>query len=243
MWGFFMQQTRVLRYICLSLFIMKLLKNILIGFAIVTIISCNATRVVKPLAKGEKHMGVGLGGALIKFVGVPMPLPLTNVYGAYGVTDKTTAFGSLHTTALMFGVFQTDVGIIQNVIKQNKFIPGVSISPIVNMMLDRWDQNFSFYPQLDANAYWNYGKKQNLLYASMNNWFELRNTKAHNETQSTHWLPSIGIGHQWYGKKLNWQVEAKYIAPNQSNKNIVVDYIGMGNTGTFGLYIGLSRKF
>lgn len=222
---------------------MKLLNAIIIWFTLLTLFACNATRIVKPLAKGERQIGAGLGGALIKFVGVPMPLPLTNVYGAYGVTDKTTAFASVHTTALMFGVFQTDIGITQNVLKQNKFLPGISVSPVANLMFDRWDKNFSFYPQLDANAYWNYGKKQNLLFASMNNWFELRDTKAHNESQTTHWLPSISVGHQWYGKKVNWQLEAKYIAPNQSNKNIVVDYIGMGNTGTFGLYIGLSRKF
>jgi hypothetical protein len=219
-----------------------LIKNTLIITTFI-LLACNTTRVVKPLDMGEKQLGVSIGGAMIKFVGVPMPLPLTNVFGAYGLNNKTTAFASLHTTALMFGVFQTDIGITQHLLKQKKYIPGISISPIANLMFDRWDRNFSFYPQLDLNAYWNYGKKQNLIYTTLNNWFELRNTKAHNETQTTHWLPSIGVGHQWIGNKLSWQMEAKYIAPNQSNKNIVVDYIGMGSQGTFGLYIGVSRKF
>lgn len=222
---------------------MRVLKIFTIIVTVFTLLACNATRVVKPLAAGEKQLGVGLGGALIKFVGVPMPLPLTNVYGAYGLKDKTTVFASLHTTALMFGVLQTDIGITQQLFKQKKFIPGISVSPIVNLLVDRWDKNFSMYPQLDVNAYWNYGKKQHLIYTTVNNWYELRNTKAHNENQATHWLPSIGIGHQWCGNKLNWQLEAKFIAPNQSNKNIVVDYIGMGDNGTFGLYFGVSRKF
>jgi hypothetical protein len=222
---------------------MRVLKIFTIIVAVFTLLACNATRVVKPLAAKEKQLGVGLGGALIKFVGVPMPLPLTNVYGAYGLNDKTTVFASLHTTAFMFGVLQTDVGITQQVIKQKKYIPGISVSPIVNLLFDRWDKNFSMYPQVDLNAYWNYGKKQHLIYTTVNNWNELRNTKAHNEKQTTHWLPSIGLGHQWHGNKLSWQLEAKYIAPNQPNKNIVVDYIGMGDNGTFGLYIGVSRKF
>jgi hypothetical protein len=222
---------------------MRMLRIFTIIVTVFTLLACNATRVVKPLSAGEKQLGAGLGGALIKFVGVPMPLPLTNVYGAYGLNDKTTVFGSLHTTAFMFGVLQTDVGITQQVLKQKKYIPGMSVSPIVNLLVDRWDKNFSMYPQLDLNAYWNYGKKQHLIYTTVNNWYELRNTKAHNEKQPTHWLPSIGIGHQWFGNKLNWQLEAKYIAPNQPNKNIVVDYIGLGDQGTFGLYIGVSRKF
>jgi len=222
---------------------MRMLRIFTIIVTVFTLLACNATRVVKPLSAGEKQLGAGLGGALIKFVGVPMPLPLTNVYGAYGLNDKTTVFGSLHTTAFMFGVLQTDIGITQQVLKQKKYIPGMSVSPIVNLLVDRWDKNFSMYPQLDLNAYWNYGKKQHLIYTTVNNWYELRNTKAHNEKQPTHWLPSIGIGHQWFGNKLNWQLEAKYIAPNQPNKNIVVDYIGLGDQGTFGLYIGVSRKF
>ncbi len=222
---------------------MYVLKIFTVTFTAFTLLACNTTRVVKPLSKGEKQVGAGLGGALITFVGVPMPLPLTNVYGAYGLNDRTTAFASLHTTALLFGVFQTDIGVNQNLLKQKKYIPGISVSPIANLMFDKWDGNFSFYPQVDLNAYWNYGKKQHLLFTTFNNWFELRKTKAHNETQTTHWLPSIGVGHQWHGNKLNWQLEAKYIAPNQPNKNIVVDYIGLGDKGTFGLYIGVSRKF
>jgi hypothetical protein len=222
---------------------MHVLKKTKVIITAIILLACNATRVVKPLEAGEKQMGVSLGGAMIKFVGVPMPLPLTNVYGAYGLNNKTTAFASLHTTALLFGVFQTDIGITQNLLKQKKYLPGISVSPIANLMFDKWENNFSFYPQLDLNAYWNYGKKQHLIYTSLNNWYELKNTKAHNETQTTNWLPSIGVGHQWHGNKLNWQLEAKYIAPNQPNKNIVVDYIGMGSKGTFGLYIGVNRKF
>ena len=103
---------------------MRVLKIFAIIVTVFTLLACNATRVVKPIAAGEKQLGAGLGGALIKFVGVPMPLPLTNVYGAYGLNNKTTVFASLHTTALMFGVLQTDIGITQQVIKQKKIYTG-----------------------------------------------------------------------------------------------------------------------
>lgn len=212
-------------------------------FIAAVVSACNVTRVVKPLAKNEMQAGAGFGGAMIKFGGAPIPIPLTQVYGAYGLTSKTTGFASVHTTALLFGVFQTDIGITRQILPQHRWKPGLSISPIANMMFDRWDKNFNLYPQVDINAFWNYGKKQHLIYATLNNWFELKSTKAHNETQTTRWLPSLGIGHQWSGKKLSWQLEVKYIAPNQSNQNIVVDYIGAGNSGTWGLFLGVNHQF
>jgi hypothetical protein len=162
---------------------------------------------------------------------------------AYGLTDNTTSFASLHTTALMYGVIQTDLGFTHQLMAPNKLIPGISISPIANMMFDKWEHKFSLYPQLDVNAYWNYGTKKNLVYASLNNWFELRTTRAHNEPQPTHWLPSIGFGHLWNNKKYTIQFELKYVAPTESNKDIVVDYVSPGSKGALGFYIGVNRKF
>lgn len=218
-------------------------KTLLLLFSIVLLLSCNATRLVKPLAKKDVQVGAGFGGALIQLGTVTLPIPLTNVHAAYGVTDKTTAFASVHTTSLLFGVFQTDLGATQLLLKQRGFIPAVSVSPIANLMLDRWETQFRIYPQLDINAFWEYGSKKRLFYTAVNNWFELRNKKAHGETQQTRWLPSIGLGHQWNGKKYNLQIETKYLAPNRSNQNIVVDYVSFGNRGAIGIYIGVARKF
>lgn len=205
--------------------------------------ACNATRVVKPIEKGKTQAGVGLGGAMIKLGSAVTPLPLTSVHVAHGMSASTTAFGSIHTTALLFGVIQTDFGITHELLKQNGFIPGISVSPIANLMMDTWKADFSFYPQADVNFYWNYSRHNRLLYLCVNNWFELRTKKAHGETQQTHWLPSAGIGHLWPLKKYTWQLEAKYLAPTESNKNIVVDYISPSSKGAVGIYIGVSRNF
>jgi hypothetical protein len=209
----------------------------------VFLFACNPTRIVQPLQKGQIQAGANFGGPLIKLGPVPMTVPLTSVYGAYGLTDRTSTFVSLHTTSLMFGVFQTDLGITHQLIAPRKFIPGFSISPIANMMFDFWEYQFRLYPQLDINAYWPYGSKKKLIYLTMNNWFELQNTKAHDEPQTTHWLPNFGVGHQWNGSKYGVQAEFKYIAPNQSNQDIVVDYISFNGNGALGFYIGLHRKF
>ena len=72
---------------------------------------------------------------------------------------------------------------------------------------------------------------------------EWRTEKAHHEKQTTRWLPSFGLGHQWDCKKYKWQVEVKYIAPTESNKNLVVDYISINSKGALGIYLGVCRKF
>jgi hypothetical protein len=219
--------------------ILRLLTSLILGM----LFSCNPTRVIQPIPKGQLQVGANVGGAIIEYGNAAIPLPLTSIYSAYGLNNNTTGFASVHTTALLFGVLQTDLGITHQLLAPNKWIPGISVSPIANIMFDTWEHHFRLYPQLDANVYWNYGVKPNLVYCSLNNWFELQSTKAHDEPQTTHWLPSIGFGQQWNRLKYGLQLEVKYIAPNQSNKNIVVDYVGIHSKGALGFYIGFHRKF
>jgi hypothetical protein len=206
-------------------------------------IACNPTRIVQPIPKDQVLVGANFGGPGIMLGSAPLPIPLTSIYTAYGFSETTTAFFSLHTTAMSFGVFQTDLGFTRQLLAPSKFMPGISVSPIANMMFDKWEHKFSLYPQLDINAYWNYGSKKNMVYTSLNNWFELRSKRAHAEPQLTHWLPSVGIGHQWNNKKYNIQCELKYVAPTEKNTEIVVDYISPGSFGALGFYFGISRKF
>jgi hypothetical protein len=205
--------------------------------------SCNTTRVVKPLEKGELQAGANLGGPLFKLGSAPLFMPLSSLHAAYGCKEHTTAFASLHTTALLFGVLQTDLGITRQLIQQNNYIPGISVSPIANMMIDRWDGRFSFFPQLDINAYWNYRSKPHFFYTGLNNWFEFRNKRAHGETQPTFILPTLHLGHQWCKSKYNIQLELKYIGFTQPNQPVVVNYISPASTGTLGIYFGINRKF
>jgi hypothetical protein len=206
-------------------------------------IACNPSRVVQPIPKGELQVGANFGGPAIALGSIVTTIPLTSFYANYGLHDNTTAFASLHTTSLLFGVFQTDFGFTHQLVAPQKWVPGFSISTIANVMLDKWEKQFSFYPQVDLNAYWNYGTKKKMVYLSMNNWFELRKTKAHDEPQTTHWLPSIGLGHQWNGSKYDIQAEIKYVAFTQTNTPLVADYVSLNNKGAIGFYIGIHRKF
>src|ERR1022692_1070902 len=121
--------------------------------------SCAPARYVKPLDKGQTAVSASFGGPLILYGNTTIPVFLTSLAAGYGFNAGLTGFAGLHTTSLLFGVFQTDLGIVKQLRKQDGWIPGVTVSPVANLMIDKWQGKFSFFPQLDANAYWNYPRK------------------------------------------------------------------------------------
>jgi hypothetical protein len=219
------------------------LKIILSVLLLVYLCSCAPARFVKPLQKNEKAISANFGGPLISFAGAVIPMPLTAVGGGYGINDKLTAYSNIHTTSLAFGVLQLDAGVVQEVLSQRKWRPGISINPAVNLAYQLKAGDFKFWPQLDINAYWNYKNKPNYFYVGISNWFELATTRAHGEPQPHNWLFIPQFGHTFVNKKFNWNLEIKYIVPNISNKNIVVEYQAPARQGAMGFYFGVARKF
>ena len=222
-------------------FTFEMKKNIYFILLLFTGFSCAPSRFVKPLEQGEKAVNISLGGPLIAFSGMTIPIPLTTITGAYGFKQNTTLFASWHTTAALFETGQAEVGVVQQLIKQNNFIPAITTTPVANVLFNK--NHFNFYPQLDVNAYWHYLQKKNFFYIGVNNWFELRQTRTHNEPQTNHWFVSPQIGHTFVRNKWNYTLELKYVAINKSHENIVVEYKSPSSNGAIGVYIGISRKF
>jgi hypothetical protein len=204
--------------------------------------ACSPTRLVKPLAKGEQAIGANLGGPLIQFAGAPIPIPYTSAFYAKGLNNKTSVFGSVHLTALAFGVFQTDIGICQQVYHSSKMDWGIGVNPALNIAIDRWEWNTKIWPQLDINVYKNWGTKR-MLYLGVNNWFEPSAKRAHNETQAKHWYLNPHIGFMYNRGKYSYGVETKWVAPGVTNVPNVVDYIGVNQQGALGVYFQFLRKF
>ncbi len=205
--------------------------------------SCAPSRIVRPLDKGQKAINASLGGALIGFAGTTIPIPLTTVTYAQGVADKTTAFGSVHTTSLLFGIFQTDIGVCHRLYYNDSLRFGISVNPVINLAFDKWEKKFKCWPQADINFYWEIKPKKSFFYAGVENWFELAQKKAHDQNQQTHWIFCPQIGYTYTRNKWNYNTEIKYIAPNISHTPNVVDYKGIGGKGAIGVYISFTRKF
>ncbi|MBC7382083.1 MAG: hypothetical protein H7296_03705 [Bacteroidia bacterium] len=204
--------------------------------------ACAPTRIVKPLAKGEQMMSFNFGGPLVYLGSTPMPLPLTSIAYAKGITERTTFFGSVHTTALLFGVFQTDIGICQQLYKNEEKDFGISINPVLNFAVDRWQWNTKIWPEIDLNIYKGLGKKY-FIYGGIANWFELSKIRPHKETQSTFIFVNPHLGIVYTRDKWSYNVEFKYVMSDIKNTPNAPDYMGINNKGAVGVYLNLIRKF
>jgi hypothetical protein len=224
------------------------LQNKLFILFLLFLFSCAPSRLVKPLEKGEQQVNASFGGPLINFAGTTIPIPFTTLSYANGVADKTSVFASVHTTSLMFGVFQTDIGVVKELFSPDstsRITPGISVAPAVNITFDKWENNFRVWPQIDINAYWLLGKnRQHYFYTGLSNWFEFKQVKAHNEIQRNQWIFSPQAGIVLSKIKWNHQVELKYLAPEIQNNNTIVGYNNpLSNKGAIGIYYSVSRKF
>lgn len=216
---------------------------ILLFFVAILSIACTPSRYVEPLPTNTFNITVAGGGALFDYQDKTIPLPLTSVIAGYGINKETSLWGGLHTTSAVYGVLHTELGGIKRIYQGDQNIPSISVSPSAHIMIDKWESNKRFYPVLDINFYWRNLFTSDLFYIGLNNWFELSQRKAHNRKQEHHWIPSLQSGYSYRPDNMQYTFEMKYIAPNYSNQDIVVDYMSPTDQGALGLYFSVGRSF
>jgi len=220
-------------------------KYIFFGAALAFACSCAPARFVEPLAAKQWSVGGNFGGPVIEFGGAPIPVPLTAIEVGYGIDSTTTVFAGVHTTALLFGNGQLDFGVTRKFINQNGYIPNVSASLGGNLVFSPSERESKFWPVLDVNAYWNYGKRNNYFYVGVNNYFELSKTMALDQPQGHHVVFSPQIGHIFKATDNRYQflAEIKFIAPNVSNATAFVPYKSLtGSHGATGFFLGFRKN-
>ncbi len=217
--------------------------KLLFSICIPLFCGCSAVKYVKPLDKKQHAASATMGGPLISYGTAVIPIPFLTANYGYGIDSTLTGFASLNVTSALYGNLQTELGATKQITKQNIYIPAISITPVANIIY-RNKSAYKFYPQLAVNAFWEYGKHKNLVYLSCDNWFELSGKRAFDIKQENHWIFMPSLGHSFAGKKWNFNIEIKVIAPNLSNEKLVVDYQSpFRKHGAFGIYLGYTYKF
>lgn len=217
--------------------------TVLLG-AFLLLQACAPSRFVKPLAEDEKALSFGFGGPFVDYDGTNIPLPLTSIALGYGLDSNLTLFGGLHTTALLFGNLQLDLGASYGILEQDKYIPGISISPVINIIIDLNDRANRLWPQADLNFYWTRTEKEHCLYVGASNWFELRKTRSNDQEQIQRWLFNPHLGYTHKLKNMDLNIEFKFLAPGADNRYAFVPYKSLlGTRGATGLYISAIKRF
>ena len=205
--------------------------------------SCAPARFVAPLPEHHYAATASLGGPLITFSKMTIPMPLTSLAGGYGLDSNTTVFAGLHTTTLLFKDLQLDLGGLYQFLSPKDLRPGLSASAVLNIAHALRDGSSKVWPEIDANAYWHYMSNDNLLYIGSSNWFELASTRSDNEPQPHHWIANFELGHIFDGEHWQYVTEIKYLAAGVANVPNAVEYHGLSGNGSFGVYLALTRKF
>lgn len=204
---------------------------------------CAPARFVKPLEKGKKALAFSFGGPLIKYSGAAIPIPFSTLAGGYGLAEHCTLFAGIHTTSLVFGNLQADVGATFGLPFKNKTW-GMSVSPALQAALAAGKKGtVRVWPSADLNWYKHFSGRMSFLYAGVNSWFELAGSRSDGLTQQRHLIPNLQAGYVFVKSKWDHQLEFKYLGAGIPNLPNVVEYIGAGGMGSFGIYYSVIRKF
>lgn len=211
----------------------------------VLFLSCAPSRFVRTIPKGQTQISGTLGGPMQNLFGMTIPTPFTSIGVGHGLKEDLTLFGGLHTTALVFKTLQLDLGATKRLYQADSsgFIPSVSGSFSLNGLVDLNEGENDIYPQIDLNAYWNYGKnKKHFFYMGIGTWADLQALKAHDEVQETAMLFNPHIGTNLALNKWNITLEYKVLGLGQSNQNVVVNYAKWhGNRSVPGIFVGVAK--
>jgi len=207
-----------------------------------SLVHCSTSRLTKPIPKGKFRAGLDIGGPIVTISDTIFPLPLSSLSLAYGLQEKISISGALHTTALLFGVVQLEIGGVYEVFKPKKFIPGFSVSPYLHLMFDTWETNVKLYPEVDLNFYWDI-KNGDIVYIGLTNWIEFATRKAHGQSQDQNLIWSPHVGYTFTPAMWQLSLEMKYLSPGVKNSNLIVNYHGINEYGALGLYLSAARLF
>ncbi len=105
---------------------------LILGIAFIC--SCSPIKYIKPLEKAQHAGTVSLGGPLISYGNSTIPIPFLTANYGYGIDSTLTGFAAINITSALFGNFQTELGVTKQLLKQNRYIPSVSITPVANII-------------------------------------------------------------------------------------------------------------
>ena len=217
--------------------------NLLLFGLCCLLVACAPSRYVRPLAQGEKAAQVTYGGAIFKNFGLPIPTPFITVGGAYGITESTTAFANWNATSALFGTIQLDLGASHGFLKPKGWRPGLSASATANMAMDIHQGQFKLWPQIDANAYWEYGQRKHFAYFGASTWWEPRAFAHPDEPGIQMVLPGLQFGNTLAGKTIDKTIEFKWNNFSMPNRDAVIDWAGYFGHGSIGIHLGIIKRF
>ena len=174
---------------------------------------------------------------MVLFGGAPVPLPVTTVGVAHGLTDLVDVHAELHPTAAAFGVAGATAGAAVHPLPSHRsaLTFGASFNGFGNggdavLFTDLWVSGGGRV----ARWLW--------LGGGLHNGLRLAGSSSLRE--QTAWAPTLfGLASFSLSRRVALDVEVRWYAMSTCARCLAPDYVSLGDAGSLGLLLGVSYQF
>lgn len=209
---------------------------------LLSLVACSTTRSVRPVGEGKFAASLSVGGPLFTNLGPPIPVPVTTVFGRYGLGAKTDLDFGIQVPVIASMGF--DVGASHLFLDQDGLRPAVMAGGRLSLhanplgLLGRETPNgvpysvgVRVFEELHANASWRLGQRS-LAWVSF---------AVFSQIEELIFRPALGVGVEWRPVSLfGLTVEARQLAFMTNQRFAAVSFIGPGDFGALALQLGFN---
>lgn len=218
------------------------IRRALLTTLLLSLVACSTTRSVRPVGEGKMSAGLSIGGPLFTNLGGAIPVPVTTLFGRYGLTEKTDLdFGLQVPVIASIGV---DAGASHLLLDQEGLRPAVMAggrlhvhaNPLAIVGRDNpnggdYSLGVRVFEELHANASWRLGQRS-LVWVSF---------VVFAQVEELIFRPAIGVGVEWRPVSLfGLTVEARQMAFLTNQHFAAVSFIGPADLGAFAIQLGFN---
>jgi hypothetical protein len=199
---------------------------------------CSASRAVSPLGKGNTAITTSMGGPVVSYAGVPLPVPIGSVGAAHGVSDRTNIYGSFYwTPVLLFGIPGADLGVATELFGPMGARPRLMAGATTHVFFGDTAAGdprggVRVFPDLSAIGSWPIGPHDRSTV-----WTGL-DLLVQTAAPADVFLSPL-VGAEVRPGRVGLRAELKWLAATVDNLQGVPDWYGIGHRGALSLQLGV----
>ncbi len=195
-------------------------------------IGCGITQPIRPIEEGSTEVIASLGGPIIPFGGIAIPVPYLNLGAMYGYSSNLTLYGNAHVTTLLFKDIGLDGGFSTRLFSEQGMLPEISFNGRAYFFWDAFRGNTTrLYPTGTLTGSYLVGE-HSLFYFGADNLYQFSNSDL---------FVSPFIGYSFpISNTMEMQIESKWMAMNRDTRHGVFEGVAsISGRGNVGLFFGL----
>lgn len=190
-----------------------------------------------PLAKGTTEVSASLGGPAVIFGGAPVPIPVSTVGVAHGISDVATVRGALHPTAAAFGIAGLDAGLVLHPFEGHRALLTVGLDAYA--FANGADTVFLADPWIATRR-------------PLTRWFSLAGgahvpirylTSSAELRDATPVMPTVFVQPGFLIGRFELDLEMRWYALASNGSVLAPDWLSPGGVGALGLLLGGAYRF